>query len=336
MSTDAADESSPSLLSGLIGTQRRPWVMVLISLLLILAPIIAAWVDGFLDVFLAQSLWRVSLLPAAVIIYILVISPLLARREADVVEAFRPLVLIDDDDFDRLVSEATSPNRVAEASALGVGAAFGLAVGYSWLSDADALWLKVYLSLSAGLMFGLLGWALYASLAGTKLTRALHRQALRFDILDTRPFEPIGRQSLSIALVFVGGIALSFVFGLALGSIYEWENWLLYAVLLFVPFLAFFLNMRDTHRVLAEEKRRQLEAVERSIRLASRTLMKHIDQSERTGSLGADINALVAYEARLKAARTWPYNTSMLRTLFVSVVIPGGAALAQAISELLF
>ena len=57
---------------------------------------------------------------------------------------------------------------------------------------------------------------------------------------------------------------------------------------------------------------------------------------ESTGSLGAEINALVAHEQRLEEARTWPYNTAMLRTLFVSVVIPGGAALARAAYDLFF
>ena len=46
------------------------------------------------------------------------------------------------------------------------------------------------------------------------------------------------------------------------------------------------------------------------------------------GTLGAEINALVAYETRLQAASTWPYDTAMLRTLFFSVIFPAVAALA--------
>ncbi len=336
MGADARDKRSPSLLSRLIGTQRPPWVVAVICLLLILAPIVAAWLDGLLDVFFAQNLWRLAVLPAVVIIYILVVTPIMERAEAGVVEAFRLLVVMDDDDFDQFVQEATRSNPVATSIAFGLGAAFGLVAGFSWLSHSTAFWLKLYLSLSAGLMFGLLGWATYAALAGTRLAREVHRQPLRFDILDTRPFEPIGRQSLLIALVFVGGIALSIAFGLALGGTYDWQNWLMYVVLLFVPFLVFFLNMRDTHRVLSTEKKKQLEEVQSSIRAASRTLMERLAENESTGTLGADINALVAYEERLKTARTWPYNTSMLRTLFVSVVVPAGAAVGGIISDMLF
>ena len=39
--------------------------------------------------------------------------------------------------------------------------------------------------------------------------------------------------------------------------------------------------------------------------------------------------ALAALESRLQAARTWPYNTPMLRTLFVSVLAPGALLLAR-------
>jgi hypothetical protein len=54
------------------------------------------------------------------------------------------------------------------------------------------------------------------------------------------------------------------------------------------------------------------------------------------GTLGPEINALAACESRLRAARTWPYNTGMIPTLFVSIVVPGGAAAAGFISDQLF
>jgi hypothetical protein len=91
--------------------------------------------------------------------------------------------------------------------------------------------------------------------------------------------------------------------------------------------------MRDTHRVLATEKKRELDAVQAHILTACRALVQRLEAGEDTGRLGAEINGLAAYEKRVQAARTWPYNTTMLRTLFVSVVIPAGAAAAQAIFE---
>ncbi len=336
MNTEPRSQPDPSLFARLIGRRRPPWVTVGAGLLLVLAPMGAAYLDGVLDDFLGQGYWRLSLLPTAVIIYILIVSPIMARTEVGVVEAFRPLVLMDDDEYDRLVDEASRINPIGEVIAAGVGAAFGLWVGHMWLSDPGAFWLRLTLSLSVGLMFGLLAWTIYVSVTSTRLTAELHRQDLRVDIFDTKPFEPIGRQSLIIALVFVGGIVLSMVFGLWLGSFSDWQNWLMYLILALVPILLFFLNMRDTHRVLAAEKGRELEAVQRNILRACRALMERVETNESTGPLAAEINALVAYEQRVEAARTWPYNTSMLRTLFFSVLIPGGAALARVASVMLF
>jgi len=333
MSTDIGEKPAASLFARLIGRRRRPSITVGVSLLLILAPIGVAYLDGVLDDFFSQGYWRLLLLPPAVIIYILVVTPILARMEAGVIEAFRPLVLMDDDDFDRLVNEASRINPIGEVIAFGVGAAFGLWLGRTWLSEANVFWLNLYLPLSAGLMFGLLGWTIYGAVAGTRLTAELHRPPLRIDIFDMKPFEPIGRQSLIVALVFVGGTALSMVFGLGQGSIFAWQDWLIYVLLALVTVLVFFLSMRDTHRVLAAEKKRELEAVQRNILLACRTLMKRFAANENTGTLAAEINALVTYEERLQATRTWPYNTAMLRTLFFFVIPPAGAALARVVFE---
>ena len=114
----------------------------------------------------------------------------------------------------------------------------------------------------------------------------------------------MGRQSLISALVFVGGIIIGMAFGLGQGGISAWQNWLLLFLLFLVPVLVFFLNMRDTHRVLAAEKKRVLDMVQAQIREACRRLSERIAAHESAGSLGAEVNALVAYEERLKSART--------------------------------
>ena len=60
-------------------------------------------------------------------------------------------------------------------------------------------------------MFGTLGWLVYRAIASTLLSRRLCRQPLRVDIFDITPFEPIGRQSLLLAMVFIGGIVIGVV-----------------------------------------------------------------------------------------------------------------------------
>lgn len=336
MTTEAVDKPAASLFARLIARQRPPWITVGIGLLLVLAPLAAACLDGILADLIDHGFWRQLLLPPAVIMYILVISPILQRVEAGVIEAFRPLVLITDDDFDHLVDESSRLNPLIEVLAFAAGLAFGLWLGHAWFSDADVLWLDLYSTLAGGLMFGLLVWTIYVVLAGTRLTAALHRQPLRIDIFDIKPFEPIGRQSLAAALAFVGGIVLGVVFGFGPGSIYYWQNWLILLLLALVPILVFFLNMRDTHRVLAVEKKKELAAVEGNILRTCRTLMDSIEGGEDASRPAAEINALTVYEERVNAARTWPYNTRMLRTLLFSVVIPAAAALGRLAGDVLF
>ena len=93
--------------------------------------------------------------------------------------------------------------------------------------------------------------------------------------------------------------------------------------------------MRPTHQLLLEEKKRRLEPVQKHINLACLDLVQQMDQGLNPGNLSGEINALEVYEQRLLSARTWPYNTSMLRTLFFSILIPLGSILARLAVDLL-
>jgi hypothetical protein len=336
MGAQGALESEGSLIGRIITRQVYPWLTLGVSLILVLAPPVAAYLDGLRWDFISLGYWRVALLPAAVVIYIFVVAGILTRGETRVMEAFRSMLLLDDSRFYALVREASRFSARGEVASLGIGAVLGMVIGQSWLSDVDLPLLRLCSTLGAGLMFALLGWAIYSAVASTRVMSELHRQPLRFDILDIKSFEPVGRQSLVIALSFVGGIALSIVLGGGVGSFTAWQNWVVYPLLTVVPILVFFLNMRDTHRVLSEEKTRQLEVVQARIVTSSRTLMRLVEAEQSGGTLGGEISALVAYEERLQTARTWPYNTTMLRTLFVSVIVPGGAALSGLLFDVLF
>jgi hypothetical protein len=368
-------------------------VIAAIGSVLVLAPLVAAYMDGVLDDLLSQGHWRPMLSPAAVITYILAVVPQLNQVEEAVIDALRPMVQIDGESFDRLLLRAARISPVSEVIAFGVGAALGLFVGQSWQLGPDAFWLRLVLIPSVSLMFGVLVWTIFVAVSSTRLINELHEQPLHIDIFDTTAFRPIGRQSLIIALVFVGGIVLGALFSLNEEAVLDWRNWVLYLLLAFVAILVFFLNMRPTHRVLSAVKNRELKAVQQTIVESCRTLLAHIDTEEwqesrerqerqestgmrtgsatgtlagestvtlagestgtlagestgtlagestgtlagkSTGTLAAEINALAAYEDRLKATSTWPYNTAMLRTLFISVIIPGAAALARVLGD---
>ena len=322
-----------SIFSRVITGPRPVWLTIVISLLLLLVPFGAALADGIWDAFLSQGSWRPFLMAPVVISYILIVSHWMAKSDSDLLKAFRPLVLIEDEAFDRLARDASRIHPAGEGIALLLGALIGLGMSLPWLKSMDTFWLRLYVPISLSMMWGILAWVIYYSMASTKLVTALHRQPLKVDILDTKPFEPMGRYSLVISLVFVGGIALGIVFGLDVKNIFAWQSWVINLPLLGVPVIVFFLNMRETHRLLAAEKKQQLQAVTKKIRLVSQVMQSNITREESLGDTAIEFTALVAYEARLRTASTWPYNTGMLRTLFFTLLLP---LVVRGLSALLF
>jgi hypothetical protein len=185
-------------------------------------------------------------------------------------------------------------------------------------------------------MYGLLAWTIFVSIVSNRLNRVLHSQPLHFDILDPTTFEAVGRQSLLLALVFVGGLTLSLVFAFRLENLTQPVVLVFYLPFVMVIILIFFLGMRPSHQALAAEKKRLLEPVQRQIRSACRELIQRLEREQDAASLSSEINALSVYEQHLLAARTWPYNTAMLRTLFFSVFIPLVTVLGRLLVEVLY
>jgi hypothetical protein len=183
-------------------------------------------------------------------------------------------------------------------------------------------------------LFGLLAWVIYITVARTQVTAALLRQPLAVDPNDITAFMAIGRQALLVALVFVGGIVLSLLSSaLEPGVFLQIGFWLVYVPIALAPVAVFFLIMRPTHRVLAGAKLRQLESLRAELRRASGRLLGCLVQDQDPGNLPQQVSALVALEQRLQTSPTWPYDTAMLRTLFVSVLAPATLLLARWIVE---
>jgi len=68
--------------------------------------------------------------------------------------------------------------------------------------------MELYSYLFRIIVWGVVIWAIYVAFTVTRLTNTLLRQPLRVVIFDLRPFQPIGRQSLWLSLMFVGGMTL--------------------------------------------------------------------------------------------------------------------------------
>lgn len=304
-----------------------------ICLVLILLPFIAAALDGELGNLFSQGIWRFSLVQPVVITYILVVAPLMARIGNDVVQSFRPLVQLDEESFSRVIAEYSKIPRSRELIAITIGAVFGLWWALSNNSDMTLSWFFAYWTLANTAMFGLLTWTIYLSFADTRLTATLHHQPLKIDLFDITPFQAVGRQSLAGALVFMGGILLSLIFGAEQDNVRNIEFWLMYIPLALVPVIIFFMSMRPTHQVLSAEKKRLQGILKSQIHARILKLESGLEKGVIPVELASDLNALSSYEKILQNTRTWPYNTTQLRTLFFSVLIPAITMLLRMVVE---
>ncbi len=322
-----------SLFDRLIASPRRPWLTLGVAVVILLLFFSGALLSGSLNETLANGRWRVLLIAPAVIFYILIISPPLQRVGSSVIDSLRPLAPVDDETFDRLVGGGAVVNPHYEWLAFGVGMTLGFAVVLRNFSLAVS-WLALYLFISFGLMYGLLAWTIYMSFASTRVISSILSLSLHVDLFDLRPFEAIGHQSLLLALVFIGGATLSLLFSaFDIEALRQPGFWLAYTPMMLVSITIFFLNMRPTHRVLVAAKESQLRAVQERIRRVGGTFAERLDTNQDAGDLAQEITALVALEKRLREAQTWPYNVAMLRTLFVSVLVPIGVALGRLVID---
>lgn len=325
-----------SLFDRWIARSRRPWLNALVAAALLAAPFLAAALDGMLGTFFRGDLWRLLLYPS-VVVYILAVAPLLAGMDRAVAASYRVILQITEEETERLFRTIGEPRPTGEVRALMIGTILGYLAVRATDYGLPGGWLEACNTAEAVLMYAMLAWVVYVSVVGSRLMRVVHRQPLQVDPLDVTPFEAIGRQALLLALVFIGGLTLSILFmGIRSENLRQAAFWLSYLPPALVPVVIFFLTMLPTHRVLSAAKARELERVECHISTSCRALAERIEAGQDTLALSQQILALTTYEKRLAQARTWPYNTSMLRTLFFSVLVPAGTFGARVLGDAFF
>jgi hypothetical protein len=310
-------------------------IRLLVLILLYGGIFLAAALDSALSELWNFFILRVLLLAPTVSIYIWLVAPIMVRYGHLVVNSLRPVINLEDEEFEQLYTSASGIKPAYEIMTFVGGFLLGTALTFSSGFEQLTPWLGVYWLLTAGLMYGLLLWVILVSVLNTRLISKLHQNIGDFDILDPSPFEPVGKQSLLLALVFIGGISISFLFSFRVANLSTISFWIEYGVLVLFVLLIFFLNMRPTYRVMAAQKNKELASIRDQIYTGSRELQNRLEKDQPAGELPEVIQALAVFEGHLQTARTWPYNTSMLRALVFSVLIPLLSVLARVLVELI-
>jgi hypothetical protein len=254
------------------------------------------------------------------------LSSLIWRLRIRAIQAYRPILAIDDDAFDRLAAKASAPNRRWEWVSVLIGVGLAVTMGQPWNLgwEAGSVWQSVYLVIAGALMNGLLFWLIYDTLASTVRIARLSRQAPKIDILfNTELLMPIARWSLGIAVGWVGGISLSLVFQTQ-DSLLRVQTIILYAILVGVTVLGFLLSMWSTRNTIARVKRRELALARKhlaaaSLELKDRTARGRLEGMER---LSSTMTSWATYQKLVQDTPTWPFDINIMRRLAASTIAP--------------
>jgi len=297
------------------------WLTAVVAVVLLLLVVLVAYLEGVFTHGAGWRFWQIGLLPPVIIIYILVVYPVLSPLFTRAVEAFRPL-LPEGEDFDELAAGIHQRQRRWECAAMAAGAAVwvGVSMPWAWVHQP----LEVYGTVMDVVMFGLLGWLIYVSLAGNVGLARLSRRQLNLDIFDTGVLSPVAQWSLGTSLAFLGGITVSAAFQ-PLESLLMWQSIMIYAILVLAAVLVFFLSMWSTHSAMAGVKRSELEVARKHLAAASRELKDRValDRMEGIEGLSAALSAWATFERRVQEVPAWPFNLGTIRRLTVSLPIPG-------------
>jgi hypothetical protein len=315
-------KQTASLYERVIARPRPVWVKVCVSLFLLTLPFAITILSGMTGEMINHGLWRYLLLTPSIIIYIWLGSPILDRQSKEVTRSLRTISALDDESYSAFLEKTQTINPRSEWIVIGVGSIVGLAINSASEFGETGILFQVYWTLSMVVMYALMAWIIYLSVLSTRTGDALLRQPLHINIFNPAPFEAIGRQGLLLAMMFIGGITLSLVFSFRVENLAQPLFWLIYLSLMLVTLLIFFVSMRPAHNVLAKKKVQELTSIRRTLELLGQELLQCVENQQDASKVASEFNALAAYEGRLLGVRTWPYNTSMLRTLFFSFLVP--------------
>jgi hypothetical protein len=323
------------LVMAIVRRSRLPWycAIAVITAVLLLFLVLAAYLDGFFVDLSKWSLWQDYLDGLVLTIYILMVYPLVWQWWRRAVQALQQLLPKDEGESSQLVTESPTKRRWEWlAMLIGVALWVSLQQPWSWTWWSNRLWLSVYDIVTQTILFGVLGWLIYNSLTGSQYLGRLSRKQLNLDIFSPGLLMPIARSSLSVSLAFIGGISLSMVFQTQ-ESFRRWDNIIIWAVLVCVTVLLFFLSMWSIHSAMVKDKSRKMALANKHLSEASHKLEERTlrGQLEGLDKLSSTISAWGNYERLIQRAPVWPFNAAIIRRLAASTVVPFVVYLIRAL-----
>lgn len=94
--------------------------------------------------------------------------------------------------------------------------------------------------------------------------------------------------------------------------------------------------MQSVHNAMVEAKRNKSALARKHLTIVSHELEDKATsgQLKGIGELSSAVAAWAAYEKRVQEARTWPFDTRVIRRLFASILAPAVIYLLKVLSVL--
>jgi len=128
-----------NLIQMLMKKTRLPWhwATAMVAVVILLLGILAVFLDGEPTELLNWGFWQSNVVGLVLIYYMLVIPIFMWRLRERAIQAFRPLLPLDEDAFNQLAAEVTTPKR-----------------RWEWTSGADRNWHRCWPRSTLGLAMG--------------------------------------------------------------------------------------------------------------------------------------------------------------------------------------
>lgn len=299
-------------------------VFVLVSAVFI----IFAGFDGVLTTTAFTDI-RGAFLAPVLLIYLMFVEPALRILRDKAASSMVVKIPEYESQLGRILDEIPGCSRTGQVVGFLTGFAISVLIFNPWSSNSDITMSQLYVGVFMSVMFGYMSWLVYTWIVAIKMFGKLQNEAADYEPLKCEDLYPVGRWAIAIGTSLLLASALSMMF-LTREALFSSTSGIVYTILVLTAFGITFAAAWSTHRMMDKEKKSALkQAVNRISRLAA-ALGRAPSQID-----AEQLRAWIALESRIESTSSWPFNTAMLRRMFLAISIPGAAAGARILPNLL-
>ncbi|MBC8332777.1 MAG: hypothetical protein H8E28_12405 [Anaerolineae bacterium] len=325
MPTKENQPASVNLLTQLVGYNQSAWMQLTVGLTLSALVLISVSmaVRGLpIRPYKEQGLWIIAFLLSAWFFT----KPAL---EAVVKNLQR---LTDTADVEATLAQFSTPRHQRIGWAIyAIGAVLGFLEHFRFLFLEDTPLLHHVLYFILGmLVFTVIAGYLHTTFTSVRLITNLVKKTRPSNVYDPTPFKPVAQWSLVISLTIIGVLTLSVLGSGELRA--DPVQWGVRIFFLIFAGVSFFAAMWSTHKVMAQNKQKEIARINTVLAELHQELMQALAQRQldEVKSLANLSDTLNTHRTSLEAIQDWPYTTRNIRSLIGSAVIPIAISIIKA------